>query len=46
LVLWIQGTGVIPFLEEGELTDTAAWERMAAAFEGALNFVGFAFWFN
>jgi hypothetical protein len=46
LVLWIQGTGVIPFLEAGDLTDTAAWERMATAFEGALNFVGFAFWFN
>jgi hypothetical protein len=46
LVLWIQGSGVIPFLEEGELTDGAAWERIAAAFEGALNFVGFAFWFN
>jgi hypothetical protein len=46
LVLWIQGTGVLPFLQAGDVTDARAWERMAAAFEGALNFVGFAFWFN
>lgn len=44
LVLAIQGTGVEPFLEEGDLSTPEAWQRMTNIFRG--NFIGFAIWFN
>jgi hypothetical protein len=44
LILAIQGTGVEPFLEEGDLSTPEAWQRMTNIFRG--NFIGFAIWFN
>ncbi len=44
LVLWIQGAGAAPYLEEGELTDMAAWRRFARMTQG--NSLLFAVWFN
>jgi len=44
LVLWIQGTGVAPFLESGKLIDFQAWNELSDAFQGNLPF--FAFWIN
>lgn len=44
LVLWIQGTAAMPYLEEGDRTDTAVWERLTRVFGG--EFFGFAIWFN
>lgn len=44
LILWIQGTGVESFLEEGLLSTPEAWTRMTQVFEG--QFFGFAVWFN
>jgi hypothetical protein len=44
LILWIQGTGVEAFLENGPLSTPQAWTRMTQVFEG--QFFGFAVWFN
>ena len=44
LVDWIQGPGMIPFLEEGECTKPQTWIQLQRTFRG--NFVGFAIWFN
>ncbi|MSR58456.1 MAG: hypothetical protein EXS05_12520 [Planctomycetaceae bacterium] len=44
LVMWVQGTGAAPYLEQGTLTDPAVWERLLRVFQG--EFIGFAFWFN
>ena len=44
LVMWIQGTGATPYLEEGELTHPDTWGRMLRVFRG--EFFGFAIWFN
>jgi hypothetical protein len=44
LVMWITGTGVTPFLEDGAPISSAAWNEMVRAFEG--NFFGYAVWFN
>ncbi len=44
LVLWIQGVGAAPFLEEGTMTDSTSWEQLLDVFGG--NFLGFAVWFN
>ena len=44
LVLWLQGSGATPFLEEGELTTGETWRRLQDIFGG--NFIGFALWFN
>jgi hypothetical protein len=44
LVLWVQGSAVEPYLEEGETTRPAVWAQMGRTFGG--QFVGFAFWFN
>lgn len=44
LVLWLQGTGLRPFLEKGERTDPNAWRRIQNAFNG--NFFLFMAWFN
>lgn len=44
LILWIQGTAVEPFLEEGPLSTPQAWNRLTQVFDG--QFFGFAVWFN
>jgi hypothetical protein len=44
LVLWLQGTGVAPFLEEGQRIDLQSWQAMSGLFQGRLPF--FAFWIN
>jgi hypothetical protein len=44
LVLWVQGTAATPYLEKGELTKPAVWNRLTRVFGG--EFVGFAIWFN
>jgi len=44
LVYWIQGSGMKPFLEKGELTSPETWSRFQRVFRG--NFIGFAIWFN
>lgn len=43
-VLWLQGTGAAPYLQEGPITSTDFWKRLDQAFRG--NFLGFALWFN
>lgn len=44
LVLWVQGTAAVPYLEKGETTSPATWTGIARIFRG--NFIGFALWFN
>ena len=44
VVLIVTGTGVVPYLEEGELTTEATWRRFNRVFRG--DFIGFAIWFN
>ena len=44
LVLWVQGTGAAPYLEQGEVSTRATWDRLYRVFGG--EFLGFALWFN
>ncbi len=44
LVLLIQGSAAIPYLEDGEMVDREAWRRMAGLFRGG--FFRYAIWFN
>ena len=44
LVLWIQQSGVMPFVEQGDVTDAATWARFQRSFGG--NLIGFSFWLN
>ena len=44
LVLWIQGSAALPYLEKGPMTDQATWQRLMRVFQG--NFWGMAMWFN
>jgi hypothetical protein len=44
LVLWIQGSGAVPYLEKGETTSPQTWAEFQRAFEG--NFIGMAVWIN
>lgn len=44
LVLWVQGSGAAPFLEEGPKTTPETWERFEQIFEG--RFIAFAAWVN
>jgi hypothetical protein len=44
LVLWVQGTAAVPYLEKGETTSPETWDRVVRVFRG--EFVGFALWFN
>ena len=43
-VLWLQGTGLLPYLEEGDIIDSAEWQEMMSRFQG--QFFNFALWFN
>ena len=44
LVLWIQGSAAIPYLEEGELSAGETWETIFDLFQG--DFFSYAIWFN
>jgi hypothetical protein len=44
LVLWVQGTPALPYLQKGELTKGDTWRKLQGAFGN--NFPGFALWFN
>ena len=44
LVMWVSGTGAVPYLEKGELTDPQVWTRLMRVFRGEI--FGFAIWFN
>ena len=44
VVLLIQGSAAIPYLEAGELTDEVTWRRIGDLIGG--NFIGYAIWFN
>lgn len=44
LVLWVQGSAAVPYLEEGPLTKPEVWLRMERIFGGEM--LGFALWFN
>ncbi len=43
-VIWLQGTGVAPFLEEGRIADPTAWTDLSNRFNNRLPF--FSFWIN
>lgn len=44
LVLTVQGTGVLPYLENGKLSHPETWDSLSRVFGG--RFFGFAVWFN
>jgi hypothetical protein len=44
LVLTLQGTAVVPYLEEGPLSRPETWNNLLRVFRG--QFFGFAMWFN
>jgi hypothetical protein len=44
LALWIQGTAMTPYLEEGDIISQEKWGKMMSNFRG--NFLNFALWFN
>lgn len=44
LILWIQGSAAVPYLEEGEVADLEAWERFTRMTRG--DGLMFAVWFN
>lgn len=44
LVLWIQGSDAVPYLEEGPLTTPETWAEFQRVFQG--RFVGMAIWIN
>ena len=44
LVLWVQGSGAVPYLENGDVTSPETWAEFQRVFGG--RFIGFAFWIN
>ena len=44
VILWIQGTAAMPYLEDGPITQPEVWTRLSRVFRG--EFIGFAIWFN
>ena len=44
LVLWVQGSGALPYLEDGEITSPETWAEFQRVFGG--RFIGFAVWIN
>jgi hypothetical protein len=44
LVLWLTGTGVVPFVEDGSILSAAEWDEITRVLGG--NFFGYALWFN
>ena len=43
-MLWLQGTGLQPYLEAGDRTDAKTWQSITQEFNG--EFMTFMFWFN
>ena len=44
VILWVHGSAVVPFLEEGDVTETGTWTQFQRVFGG--QFFSFAAWFN
>lgn len=44
LILWIQGSASVPYLEKGELVTADTWETIFVLFQG--DFFSYAIWFN
>lgn len=44
VILWIHGSGAVPFLENGDVTDRDTWNRFQRVYNGQL--FSFATWFN
>lgn len=44
LILLMQGTGALPFVENGRLSRPETWDNLSRVFNG--QFFGFAMWFN
>ena len=44
LALWLQGTGLQPYLERGEITSPDDWQKMMRNFNG--RFLNYTLWFN
>jgi hypothetical protein len=44
LVLLLQGSAAVPYIEAGECTSDATWREITRLFQG--NFIGFAIWIN
>ncbi len=44
LVLLVQGTAALPYLEQGDLSRPETWNNLTRVFQG--QFFGFAIWFN
>jgi hypothetical protein len=44
VILWIQGTAAMTYLEDGPVTQPEVWTRLWRVFRG--EFIGFAIWFN
>ncbi|TWT38258.1 hypothetical protein KOR34_32270 [Posidoniimonas corsicana] len=44
VVLWVQGTAALPYLERGELSSKRSWDQLQRVFRG--DFLGFALWVN
>ena len=44
VVLLIQGSAAIPYLEDGVMTTGETWQRIDGLLAG--NFIGYALWFN
>jgi hypothetical protein len=44
LVLWVQGSAAMPYLEHGEKTSPETWTEFQRVFRG--EFIGFAAWIN
>jgi hypothetical protein len=44
LVLWVQGSAAVPYLEKGEKTNGGFWTRIQRGFQG--QFFWFAIWVN
>lgn len=44
IVLWIQGSAAVPYLEDGDMTRRDTWRGIFRVFEG--DFLGYAIWFN
>ncbi len=44
LILWLQGSAAIPYLETGLVSDREVWDRLQGVFRG--QFVGFVIWLN
>lgn len=44
LVLWVQGSALLPYLEQGEVSDSGRWDALTAPF--GPGFLRFAIWSN